>query len=53
MGGGTDKIKESTTLLRIDERVVYKEQYALTEQEIKDYDPRYMEFAIKVEELEE
>lgn len=30
-----------------------KERYQLTEQEIKDYDERYMSFAVKVEELEE
>ena len=30
-----------------------EEEYQLTEQEIKDYDPRYMAFAVKVEELEE
>ena len=30
-----------------------EEEYQLTEQEIKDYDPRYWAFAVKVEELEE
>ena len=30
-----------------------EEKYQLTEQEIKDYDPRYMTFAKPVEELEE
>ena len=33
--------------------VLRTEQYNLTEQEIKDYDPRYMTFAKPVEELEE
>ena len=51
---GTDKkIMESITELTINEKGLYKEQYALTEQEIKDYDDRYMVFAVKVEELEE
>ena len=51
---GTDKkIMESTTQLTINEKGLYKEQYALTEQEIKDYDERYWPFAVKVERLEE
>ena len=51
---GTDKkIMESITELTINEKGLYKEQYALTEQEIKDYDERFWPFAVKVEELEE
>ena len=36
-----------------DEKGRNTEHYQLTEQEIKDYDPRYWPFAVKVEELEE
>lgn len=51
--GLDNEIMESNSSLTINEKSLYREQYKLTEQEIKDYDPRYMAFAKPVEELEE
>lgn len=53
LGRGNGQAYKTTTALRIHETCMDKSQYALTEQEIKDYDKRFWAFAVPAKELEE
>lgn len=48
-----DRAYKTTTPLSIYETYMDKSQFALTEQEIKDYDERFWAFAVPVEEVAE
>ena len=50
---GHGYVNRTSTGLSIFEKGRDNDQFALTEQEIKDYDERYWPFAVKVEEMEE